>query len=72
VTTTSATCFFPACCSSPAGNGDDEEYAVAVFSRVDEGARDLNYFGRRRYRRFVSKHGLSMQWRQRLTNLRII
>jgi hypothetical protein len=43
-----------------------------LFSRVDEGAGDLNYFGKRRYRRFVSKHGLSMQWRRRLANPRII
>jgi hypothetical protein len=28
-----------------------------LFSWVDEGAEDLNYFGMRRYRRFVSKHG---------------
>jgi hypothetical protein len=42
------------------------------FSRVDEGVGDLNYFGRRRYRRFVSKHGLSMQWRRRFANPRII
>jgi hypothetical protein len=39
-----------------------------LFSRVDEGVRDLNYFGRRRYMRFVSKRGLSMQWRRRLAN----
>jgi hypothetical protein len=30
-TTASAACFFPACYPSPAGNGDDEELAVAVF-----------------------------------------
>jgi hypothetical protein len=36
----------------------------------DEGAEDLNCFGRRRYKRFVSKHGLSMQWRQCLANPR--
>jgi hypothetical protein len=72
VTTTSAACFFPACYSSPAENGDDEEKAVVGFSRVDEGAGDLNYFGRRRYMRFLSKHGLSMQWRGRLVNLCIL
>jgi hypothetical protein len=64
---TSAACFFPACYPSPAGNGDDEEYAVAAFAGRDEGAGDL-IVGRRRYRRFVSKHGLSMQWRRRLAN----
>jgi hypothetical protein len=32
--------------------------------------RRSNCFGRRRYRRFVSKHGLSMQWRWRLANPR--
>jgi hypothetical protein len=43
-----------------------------LFSWVDEGAGDLNYFGRRRYNKFVSKHGLSKQWRGRLANPRIL
>jgi hypothetical protein len=35
----------------------------SLFSRVDEGAGDLNYFGMRRYNKFVSKNDLSKQWR---------
>jgi hypothetical protein len=30
-TTVGATCFFPACSSSPAENGEDDEKAVAIF-----------------------------------------
>jgi hypothetical protein len=40
-TTAGVASFFPACYSSSGRNGDDEEYAVVVFSRVDEGAEDL-------------------------------
>jgi hypothetical protein len=41
VTTAGAACFFPACYQSPTGNGDDEEFAVAVFAGRDEGVGDL-------------------------------
>jgi hypothetical protein len=43
-------------------HASQRESPLPLF-RNDEGAGDLNYFGRRRYRRFVSKRGLSMQWR---------
>jgi hypothetical protein len=36
------------------------------FSRVEIKGRGSNCFGRRTYSGFVSKHGLSMQWRQHL------
>jgi hypothetical protein len=34
---------------------------LLFFAGRDEGAVDLNCFGKRRYKRFVSKHGLNMQ-----------
>jgi hypothetical protein len=34
-----AACFFPACYSSPTGNGHDEEWAVLVFHGQMKGQR---------------------------------
>jgi hypothetical protein len=34
---------------------------LLFFMGRNEGEEDLNCFGRRRYKRFVSKHGLSTQ-----------
>jgi hypothetical protein len=43
---------------------------LLFFVGKDEGAGDIKGFGKKRYRRFVSKHGLSMQWRRCLANPR--
>jgi hypothetical protein len=40
---------------------------LLFFAGRYEGAGDLS-FGRRRYKRFVSQHDLSMQWRRHLVN----
>jgi hypothetical protein len=41
VTTAGASCFFPACYPSPAGNGDDEGRQLLFFAGRDEGSGDL-------------------------------
>jgi hypothetical protein len=44
---------------------------LLFFVGRDEGVGGSNCFGRKRYKRFVSKHTLSMQWRRRFVTPRI-